>query len=768
MLQSESRPLIPVFVFLTFGIFLSSVVSYRLTIVVTFLLLLLLWLFLEYHGRQPIAVRLFWLLLIISGYLLAVLQQGNYLFSSEPTTLSGHVISVRRLNYYQRVIIDSPKMQGYIALHAPLTTVLEPGMWVEFTGILKQPESARNPGEFNYRAYLRSQGVFAYVEPEELQIVHHRKNWLSASVFRFQKYIEHNLEKVMKYPELASALVLGNRDALSSEQQTMWKQLGITHLLAVSGMHIGLLAACIVMLTGHLPGPRLLKNLMVILFLLFYVLLAGASPSAWRAWLAAVIGLLGRRRRLDGLHVWSLAGTIMLLLKPHYVWQIAFQLSFAASGGILLWSPAIGKISNKFSQTYIGRIFARLFTAIAISLVAQASIIPLLVNHFSEIALLAPVATVVFTPAVFVLLIGGFIVGIFGPWIAPLGYVLDQVTVMMDMIGRKLLRYSMTISAGTLPWDWTLVWYCCFISLGIIGRRHYLFLGKPTYARWLIGFLVLSLLVSLPIPLRRPLEITFLDVGQGDCIFIRTPYGQHILIDGGGDSIYWQQRGKNVGLKTVVPYLQYRGVEHIDVVILSHPHEDHLFGLLAVLEHFHVGLVVDNGQPHTTPSYKQYLQLIEDKNIDYHTARSGDKLKLSGGITLEVLHPSQLLSHTNSDINNNSLVINLSYHGCNVLFTGDIEIEGLNNLLSRQIIHQVDVIKVPHHGSKTAFMPELYLSVQPRHAVISVGRNSFGHPDPSLLTFLAKQQIDVSRTDESGAVSYLIWNGLVGRCFTVK
>jgi competence protein ComEC len=334
---------------------------------------------------------------------------------------------------------------------------------------------------------------------------------------------------------------------------------------------------------------------------------------------------------------------------------------------------------------------------------------------------------------------------------------------LADWLCRLLARADCNVAAPPMPANWALAWYLAFAGIGWIGRRQYIRIGAPTVRRWVNWGLVAMLAVSVPHQFARPLEITFLDVGQGDCILIRTPFRQHILVDGGGDSVYWQERGRNVGMTTVVPYLRHRGVRHIDLVISSHPHEDHLHGLLAVLEHFSVGMIIDSGQTHTSPTYRKYLELIMEKRIPYQRLRAGDQVLLRGGVSLSILHPHQFLSGTGSDLNNNSLVIRLAYQGRSVLLTGDIDREGLEDLLKRGGLTPVDLVKVPHHGSRAALVPEFYQVVQPRHAVISVGRNSFGHPHPDVLGFLELSGITALRTDQEGAVSFYIWNGLFGR-----
>lgn len=762
MLLTKSRPLLPVFPLIALGIYLSQFAVNVQTVGLVSAVLAVLWLYQEYrgHGSAPFC---FWLLLVLAGYLLAVTDGGHLPDCDHPLALTGRVLDVRQLSYNQRVIVYVSEIKSRLALHLPIDLELRPGAWLWFYGQIEKPDRARNPGEFDYQEYLRSQAVYAVMEPTKFKVLS-RKSWLIHLLTSLQDYVRLNYIRHMRFPELTTALVLGDRNALGKEQQELWERLGITHLLAISGTHIGLVAAILWSVVRYAPVSRNWKSVVVCVVLLFYVLLSGAKPSAWRAWLAAVIVMGGaKQRHLDGLHIWSLVGVVMLVANPAYLWQIGFQLSFVASGAIILWRPAIRKLTVMFPHGFIGKLLSNFFTSIAVSLVAQLSLAPLLLKYFSQIALLAPIATFLLVPFVAALVVGGLLLGVFGAAAAPVGWILDAVTRIASRLCSLLAKADYLIVAPPIPGNLIFAWYLYFVGAGSIARRNYLRLGKPTWCRWVSLSLAILLIVSMPNSIIRPLEITFLDVGQGDCILIRTPFQQHILIDGGGDSVYWQQRGRNVGLTTVVPYLKYRGIEHLDLVILSHPHEDHLHGLLAVLEHFSIGMVVDNGQTHTTPSYAKYLELILAKEIPYQRLNAGDQLRLRGGVNLTVLHPHTFRMGTSSDLNNNSLVINLSYQGRNALFTGDIDWEGMEALLHSGTLSKVELVKVPHHGSKAALVPEFYQVIQPRYAVISVGKNSFGHPHPDLLAHLERAEITAVRTDLYGAVSFYVWNGFFGR-----
>lgn len=760
-MKKTNRPFLPIFFLLIGGMMVANFLNNPLLVSLITGTLFFIWLRNEYQGK-PRAKLIFFSLVLCAGYLLSCFAGNGVIINTPQLDLTGVVLSQRNLSSYQRVVVRSPEINSKLALHIPNHISVRPGVWLEFSGTITEPEQASNPGDFSYKEYLASQGVFGLVIPESIKLLgkaSRRLTW----IYSAQNYVASNLRKNVQDSALVEALVLGNRMALSEEQQNIWQQLGINHLLAISGMHIGLLAMLITYVVQLFPGPSSLRKLFISLILLIYVLLSGGSPSSWRAWLAVVIGLAGTDYdRLDGLHIWSLVGTILLLLAPNLLWQTSFQLSFVASGSILLWSPIISKLSSLFSEGFFAKLSSHIMLGLAVSLVAQVGLFPFLVYYFQEVALVAPVATLLMVPLVFGLLIGGLIVGLVGSLAWPIGWLVHYLTILINHISIWLAQFSPILKVPRLPFTVILLWYFVFVTTGWVYRHNYLFPRRQSNVRWLIKLLCILALLSLPSLVIRPLEITILDVGQGDAIYIRTPYRQHILIDGGGDSVYWQQRGRNVGLQKVVPYLRYRGVQELDLVILSHPHEDHLYGLLAVLENIPVKQIVDNGQIHTTTSYERYLQLIDELDVPYKQLKAGDSLVLKGNIQLDILHPANPILDADRDHNNNSLVVLLNYQGKKLLFTGDLDQEGQRDLLTRGV-DKVDWLKVPHHGSRSALYPDFYHAINPRYATISAGTTSHGHPHPEVIQYLAAAGIEVSRTDLHGAISFFVWNGILGR-----
>ncbi|MGM0568762.1 MAG: ComEC/Rec2 family competence protein [Elusimicrobiota bacterium] len=248
------------------------------------------------------------------------------------------------------------------------------------------------------------------------------------------------------------------------------------------------------------------------------------------------------------------------------------------------------------------------------------------------------------------------------------------------------------------------------------------------------------------------LTVSFVDVGQGNCILAEFPRGKNMLYDAGGAPL-WMDRRWDPGREKVVPYLKKRGVKKIDYLVISHPHADHMGGMQAVIRNFDIGIVLDPGFEHPSPLYEELLELIAEKEISYAIMRRGEDGIIDAGpdFKVEVLNPPAdfYFYGSNSDANNNSIVIKLIYGNVSFLFTGDIEKRPQKHLLERyRGSLESEVLQVAHHGSDMSSMLLFMKAVSPELAIIPVGeRNVYGHPGAGTLRNLKKSGAQVLRTD---------------------
>ena len=240
-------------------------------------------------------------------------------------------------------------------------------------------------------------------------------------------------------------------------------------------------------------------------------------------------------------------------------------------------------------------------------------------------------------------------------------------------------------------------------------------------------------------------------MGQGDSALVRTPSGRTILIDGGGRPE--QDDTDIIGMKVIEPFLRRQIVNRIDIVVLTHPHDDHIQGLIPVLRDFRVGMVLDPGIPHGSESYRRFLSMIQARHIPYRRAVRGQVISFGDGVEMGVLHPPPELLATD-DENDNSAVLRFTYGKSAVLFTGDAGEDAESDILASGADLRSDVLKVGHHGSGSSSSLAWLDAVRPRLAVISVGAtNPFGHPSPDVLARLSSRKVRVLRTDQCGAVT---------------
>lgn len=356
---------------------------------------------------------------------------------------------------------------------------------------------------------------------------------------------------------------------------------------------------------------------------------------------------------------------------------------------------------------------------------------------------------------VFIIIAAGFIGVIAGSVLPILGmYVFSVDYYFIRLLNKIVDATSQFPLSGfyipSLPLSVYIIYYLVIIMV-LFKDRGYI---SNIKRHKIIGTIIISTLFFLFFfrgVLNENIRLIFLDVGQGDCSLITTAKGKHVLIDGGGSA------GKgdyyfDVGSKITVPALLKAGVWSIDTIIVSHIHEDHLEGLLETVKIFKTGKVILPDTPYESSISRKFLDLCEKKGIDIFYAKAGDELRLDKNMVIEFIFPEKtLLKYTKSDENNNSLVARLKYKEFIALYAGDIEKEGERALLSKDI--SSDILKVPHHGSNSSSTEEFIKAVSAKTSIISVGKNTFGHPSKEVISRLKESSQVIYRTDINGAVS---------------
>lgn len=624
--------------------------------------------------------------------------------------------------------------------------VLDFGKTLRITGQLSFPRSTPTKN-FNYRKYLYHQRIQLILQASSGDVQsEEEQGFLSRTVVATRVKIKEHVHRFLKndVAGLMLGIMLGDTSGISSELQDDFKATGLTHILAVSGLNVAMLVGICLIVLRILKCRPWLQLILASVFVGFYALLTRGEPSVLRAAIMAVIGLggwyLGRQRSL--LSALSSAALLLLVYDPFLLYAVSFQLSFAATLALIVFCPILADRLQAF------RLPSWLKDGLSVSLAAQLGVLPILAFYFNQISLISILANLLVVPATAPLLALGLAASTLG-WISQalshFTYLLSAV-LLGYMIKTTHLLARIPWAAIDVPSPSSLFTGLYYLTIGVF--MHGLSLKKRSWDRrvllltlFIVAFVFWFQVIGSFPPAR--LEVTFFEVGQGDAALIRSPDGVNILIDGGESPSLMRKA------------LARKRVSRLDLVVLSHPHSDHVGGLPEVVRNKKVNMVFDGGQNHPTPAYRDFLKSLRKKKVSYKIVRGGKTFQVGSELTLQILHPPQeLIRGSTSDLNNNSLVAKISYGRISLLFPGDVEREGEKALLPRGKSLRATILKVPHHGSMNGADSRFLKAVSPQIAVISVGRdNAFGHPARSTLRRLRSLGSKVYRTDRAGDVT---------------
>ncbi|NQT29314.1 MAG: DNA internalization-related competence protein ComEC/Rec2 [Candidatus Saganbacteria bacterium] len=548
------------------------------------------------------------------------------------------------------------------------------------------------------------------------------------------------------YGTLLNSIIFGSASAKTPfETKEIYRRAGVSHLLVASGMHLAILIGVCLFVVRSARLPLWLGVVIVSAVNLFYAVMVGLGPSILRAAIMAEIMLLGLlfEKEKDVFVSAALAAFIILLFNPRCLFYAGFELSFAATFSLIYISPII----NSRLRTFMPKAIASLLS-IAIAPVLACA--PLTIFHFSRFSAVGVFTNILVLPLAGAIIVLGFMSSLLSLLFLPAATLINSSNlILLILVHFTVARLAalpfaqIYLGAPKIP---LLVAY----YLGLIGFVYVLQSGKfPKMNKFRLLVLVFGILSVILWDLAlsfkaNGLNITVLNVGEGDSIFIECP-NKKILVDGG---TRW------MGKRMVIPYLLKKGVNKLDLVILTHPHSDHVGGLNEILEKFKVDEVLHTGVVYESQAYRRFLGLIKKNSIKYHLAQAGQKIKFDENIEGLILHPKGGgIAKANSGINNLSIVFRLQYDDFSMLFAGDCEQEGEENILSTfpDSLLSSTVLKVGHHGSNSSTTALFLSAVNPEVSVISCGKNNqFGHPHPETLQKL--KGVKVYRTDQDGTI----------------
>ena len=642
--------------------------------------------------------------------------------------------------FFYYVLESESEQQAFLQLREVVRISIE--------GIIEEIEHARNKGNFDAKNYYLSLGVIHALKVERL-------NSGMKSVSGFWSFVEHlrswllegvRSQKDSRIKQYTLALLLADRTGFSEEEWEQYKQLGLLHLLAISGLHISLMVACIERLSWRIGITREKTRGLLVLFVVLYGFVIGWNISGTRAIGMVVIAAVSkpfikkrRSTQLDCL-LWMTIASI--IVWPGILLNVAFQLSYGLTAIIIFLS--------KWQHAILPRIRANVWVPIGMSLIA----LPLLCQYFFYWNILSILLTALFSMLFEMLLFPLLTTYLFAVLLS-FAHLIEVLTTVGEVIlsgVSKVLTFCQQLSFTKFTlgiWDkWEVALYLTIlITIGILFEKR-----KMTMKKGVLGGLaILALLIE--VPYHWGTELVMVDVGQGDSILLlASGWNQATLIDTGGLSDFkqkeaWRHRKKkDQGITTVVPALQAEGLSELSQVMLSHGDEDHVGNLKTIAKHLTIRqLIIGKGM--------EKIPLMQEMKKRYPKTQwrlvlAGDEWKWNE-TTWKVLWPKDLSHAENED----SILALVTVMKQTILLTGDASEKVEEAVVRAHPNLQFSILKVGHHGSRTSSGEALLKLVQPRVAFISCGKhNHYGHPSPETLARLKATGAIIFRTDQDGQI----------------
>ncbi len=671
---------------------------------------------------------------------------------------TSYIVEVKRVTNSRLVVNTNSRalLSVYGSKHS--NNIYRYGDIIRGTGKLVLPSQSRNAGAFDYRRFLSSQNIYSTITVFPSDISSPGQAEINPLI-RLSLYLRDRIISMVdlslpaEQAGLLKGLVIGERSGLSEDVKQNFNDSGLTHILCVSGANVAYIAGACIFLLGILKVGQPYSNLITMAVLVLFVLITGSSPPVVRAGIMGIMllsaGVFGRKS--DALNSISAACLAILLFNPLCIYDIGFQLSFAGTTGIVLFYKTLVN-----SLSFLPRIINEV---LSVSLAAQFAVNPIVAFYFNKISLVAIITNIVVVPVTGIVTIIGFIMSL-------AGQVSIFISQLLGGLNYFFLSFMLWVSevSSNLPYACvqvitpSLLFILLYYSVLYVLLRYIPFKKPgPLFSKLFYTATAVVLIFSLiSYSLPRPLQITFLDIGQGDCAVIKTPSGKTCLIDGGGT--FPGSMGNSDPAKTIIPFLLDSGSSSVDLAILSHPHGDHIQGLIHVVKKLRVKRLILGPQFQPNMDLDNLIKLCSQRETEIYYVSKGDLFNIDH-VQFQTLHPAESnIFDSDSALNNNSLVLRLIYKNTSILFTGDIESDAEKHILGSTFLLDSDILKVAHHGSRNSSSQDFLKTVSPSVCVVSTGRNSFGHPSQETINRIESSGSRLYRTDLDGGISIKVYN----------
>lgn len=593
------------------------------------------------------------------------------------------------------------------------------GIKIKITGNIEQIPENRNFNLFNYRNYLYSKKIYYLFKIDNI-IILKKENF----IYKIKNEMKERSNKLNKYVNL---FIFGY-NSLEEDIKSSFRQNGISHLFAISGMHITLFTTILLKLFKKFNYK--VSNILIIIFLLFYMFLTNYTVSVMRAGLLFISLFLKKifKLNISNLNIMIILICLFLLYNPYYIYNVGFLFSFLISFSLILFSKIINKYNNYFIKILVTSYISFLIS------------IPILINNFNEINLLAPFINIIFVPLISIIIFPLSLLVFIFPF---LNNILNIITYILEFISTALSKINiLTITLCHINYLIFILYYILilFIIKKININKKYIFI------------LIIVLLIHTNINyLNYNPIITMIDVGQGDSILIELPHNKgNILIDTGGITNYnkdWQKKKKEYSIvnSVTIPYLKSVGIKKIDYLILTHGDYDHCGEVFNLLNNFKISnIIMNSGYNNSIEAdllkYKPLQVSKYELNIDEYTFNFINNLD-------------------SSNENEDSLIIYTKLNNKNILLMGDAGSASEEYILNNLKIPKIDILKVGHHGSKYSSSSNFINQIKPDISLISAGiDNKFGHPNIETIDTLNSVNSNVFVTNKIGMIKLIIGN----------
>ncbi len=620
------------------------------------------------------------------------------------------------------------------------------GKTISLYGKVSTFDTAHNPGNFDQQMYYAKQDIYASVWCEEIVDISGKTDWLREYLYRFKMKWAEQIQAVMGEENggILCAMLLADKSDMDPDTKELYQKSGISHVLAISGLHISFIGIGVYQLIRKTGFSYAISGIIGIFILSLYVMMIGFSVSVLRAFIMLLfkIGADMCGRVYDLITALAVAAAITIAYQPLYVQDAGFLLSYGAILGIVGVGPALEKVfptKKKWLQGWYASIGVNVF------------LFPILLWFYYEIPLYAFFLNLFVIPLMsWVLGLGmfGSLLGVFwkdGSWILLKGC---SILLSTFEIGSQITsRLPLSRIVFGKPSGWSVMLYYMFLGALILGVEK--FKKKQSVIAVLYGIVLLCMIYHP----NGKLQITMLDVGQGDGIYMEGPTGTDYFIDGGSSDV------ESVGKYRIEPCLKSFGVGSLDYVFISHGDGDHYSGIKEMLERQEYGVRIKNlvlpVHFRENEALVELAQLAQKYHTNVWTMNAG-KVITEGTLRITCIQPE--VGEKTLEDNAGSMVLDVRYGAFSMLMTGDVEAEGEEMLTQKLKGKQsYDVLKVAHHGSKNSTSEAFLQVVKPQVAWISAGEeNRYGHPHEEVLERLKKIGCNIQRTDESGAITLRI------------